>query len=419
MIDSDDDLIDALDLSQEAKRKALALYKDYYINNRFKIHSSDCIIPENRFYKVLKDCLILSQQKIEERSISTKFIFPNINKDDLEWPEGLNFTPIKEISFSSLSLTNLKKYLEMASDPNTFLVIGNVPMKNNFENDNIHEFILKGLLFVEKSLRNLKLNCEKKIKLKDDQEISKNLKSLFNSVIFNLESGIIRISYFDEMFIKIEKGMISSVPQLIIEPFFILEKSTRFNTNLNDLAGIDFSKFSQRELIKFYHKIVDKDIQDKVFHRLNIEYLITESLKNLIFKISEAKHGTILVFGFIGNPNDQNLFQPGAIKLNIPYGSSFLKIKELHSNKTLSIIEMYENAIVSLSKTDGAMIFNQDLDLILAGAFLKTVSSVTSSGGARRKSAEGFVRDNEGVAAIVISQDGGITFLPKNDIDAE
>lgn len=377
----DEELDVAIDLSQNARRKALIFYREYYLNDRFKIRSSDCIIPENIFSKILTDCLVMSQQKIEERLISTKFLFPTINKSVLELPEGLNFTPIEENSFSSLNLKNLKKYLEMASDPNTFLVIGNFPKKNNVEDINKHTFRLKGFLFVEKSLRNLRLKLNNKIRLKTNQEVSKILKGLFNSVIFSINAGVIRISYFDQIFIKIEKGMMSSMQEFYLEIPLIINHSKSFNNNLKSLVGIDFSKYSFTELMEKYHEIVDKDTQDKIFKRLSIEYLLIESLKNLIMKISDAKHGTILIFGFSGNTNDKNLFQPGGINLKIPYGSLFLKIIKPHSNETLSLIEMQENAIMSLSKTDGAMIFNQDLDLILAGAFLKTVSSVSSSGG--------------------------------------
>ena len=108
--------------------------------------------------------------------------------------------------------------------------------------------------------------------------------------------------------------------------------------------------------------------------------------------------------------------------MEIPYGSTLLKLTELdnpnsffseENQEIFNCIEMYENAIVSLSKTDGAMIFNQKLDLILVGAFLKTKSSASLSGGARRKSAEGFIIDNKGTMAIVISQDGTVTYLPE------
>lgn len=138
-------------------------------------------------------------------------------------------------------------------------------------------------------------------------------------------------------------------------------------------------------------------------------------------KISEDRHGSTLIFNFEGDVDDNKLFQPGAIKLEIPYGSTLLKLTELkeplsfHTEESRGIyntIEMYENAIASLSKTDGAMVFNHNLDLILVGAFLKTKSSASLIGGARRKSAEGFIKDNKGTMAIVISQDEGITYLP-------
>jgi len=152
-----------------------------------------------------------------------------------------------------------------------------------------------------------------------------------------------------------------------------------------------------------------------------IDYRLFKSLKRILIKMSEAKHGTTLIFGFKGNPKDKNLFQPGAIELKIPYGSNLLELEfpraivsdDSKDKKLIELINIYEKAIISLSKTDGAMIFNQNLDLILAGAFLKTKSSASLTGGARRKSAEGFIRDNPDTIAIVISQDGSITLLPK------
>ena len=129
---------------------------------------------------------------------------------------------------------------------------------------------------------------------------------------------------------------------------------------------------SLKELI---NKLSDEDIdeltQKKIIIQALINYRILESLRNIFLKISEARHGSTLIFNFEGDINDNNLFQPGAIKLEIPYGSTLLKLTELdnpnsffseENQEIFNCIEMYENAIVSLSKTDGAMIFNQKLD---------------------------------------------------------
>ncbi len=131
------------------------------------------------------------------------------------------------------------------------------------------------------------------------------------------------------------------------------------------------------------------------------------------------RSGTTLIFGFDGNPYGTDFFQPGAIKLKIPIGNEFIKLTERSGPSYFSYdteisskkVQTYKKAIISLSKTDGAMIFNKNLDLILAGAILKVDSSALGSGGARRKSAEAFTSDT-GTLGIVISQDGKITILP-------
>ena len=82
-------------------------------------------------------------------------------------------------------------------------------------------------------------------------------------------------------------------------------------------------------------------------------------------------------------------------------------------NQTNEMIEIYKNAIISLSKTDGAMIFDDSLNLISAGTFLKVEKNVIGLGGARRKSAESFVSQQKDTLAIVISQDGTISMVNK------
>lgn len=405
----------AISLNQIAEQKALSYYSEGYIEERFDIPSSECIIPNKIFLKILNDCIILSQQKIEERLISTKLLFPN-KKDG--FPQGVKFIPIEEFSFPSIDLTNLKKYLEMAGDANTFLVI------DFFENEeDDRRFSLKGFMFIEKSLRSFVIKYKQEKFSMKYQKSSELLGCLFNSVIFSVDFGRVSVSYFDKTFLIIEKGIISPISYFDIEIFLISSFSSEFQDKLKDFLGDDFKDLSLKKLInKLYVEDIDELTQKKIIIQALINYRILESLRNIFLKISEARHGSTLIFNFEGDINDNNLFQPGAIKLEIPYGSTLLKLTELdnpnsffseENQEIFNCIEMYENAIVSLSKTDGAMIFNQKLDLILVGAFLKTKSSASLSGGARRKSAEGFIMDNKGTMAIVISQDGTVTYLPE------
>ena len=107
--------------------------------------------------------------------------------------------------------------------------------------------------------------------------------------------------------------------------------------------------------------------------------------------------------------------------MKLPYGTKLLELLEIESTikllkrekqRLFDSIRRFEEAIVSLSFTDGAMIFDQNLDLIMAGTFLKIQSSSSISGGARRKSAEGFIKNNKETIGLVISQDGTVTLLP-------
>jgi hypothetical protein len=69
-----------------------------------------------------------------------------------------------------------------------------------------------------------------------------------------------------------------------------------------------------------------------------------------------------------------------------------------------------KKAIINLTRTDGAVVFNEKLGVIGAGVFLKMTSSVIGSGGARRKSAESFVEAKPGTVVFVISQDGMVKY---------
>jgi len=408
----------AISLSQISKEKALSYYSESYEQNGLKITSSECIIPDEIFLKILNDCLILSQQKIEDRVISTKFIFLNSKSGFSKWPKGVIFIPIEEISFPSIDLQILKKFLEMVSDTNSFLVIDFLENKR----DNLN-FSLKGFMFVEKSLNSLLFTYEQERLSMKGKSMKDLLVCLYNSVIFSVNDGRVSVSYLNESFLIIEKGLISQNPYFDIEIFFISNYSKEFREKIKDFIGKDFKDLPLKELInKLYVEEIDELTQKKLIKRALIEYKVSESLRNIFLKISEARHGSTLIFNFEGNIDDKELFQPGAIKLKIPYGSTLLKMREIDeiisfhnedSQEVFNSIEMYESAIVSISKTDGAMIFNPNLDLILAGAFLKTKSSASLSGGARRKSAEGFIMDNKGSMAIVISQDGSITYLPE------
>ncbi len=274
-------------------------------------------------------------------------------------------------------------------------------------------------MFAEQSLNRLIFKYEQKRRSMGLKDLKNLIGYLYDSVIFSVNNGRVSVSYLNESFLIIEKGLIFQNPFLLKETLSISNDSRGFQEKLKSF--IDEVDLSQEEIIKMINSgKVEESIQKKMVIQTLIDNKIHESLRNIFLKISDDRHGSTLIFNYNGDINDEQLFQPGAIRLEIPYGSTLLKLAELRDKKsfftgksqeTYNTIEMYEKAIVSLSKTDGAMIFNQNLDLILVGAILKTKSSASLIGGARRKSAEGFIKDNKGTMAIVISQDGTINYL--------
>ncbi len=404
------DPLTALSLNREAEERALKIYMEFYTEKNFTIPSSNCIIPNKVFLKILNDCIILSQQKIEGRYISTQFLFPNLKIEKYTWPEGVEFIEIDNINILSLDLETLKKYLEMASE-NTFLVI-----------DITKElFILKGFMFINKSIRHFASTINKRSSIRG-QDISKQNNCLFNSVIFSIENGQVSLSYINDTFLIIENGLLIPKNFYDFEIHWILEISRKFNKKRRSMLGEKYQWFSTNDLVKIYiNEKLDKNLRQIVEIYILAEDLIEESLRNIIKKISKARHGTTMIFNFNGNIKYLNLFHPGFIQVKLPYGTKLLELLEIENTTKflkrekqglIDSIRRYEEAIVSLSFTDGAMIFDQNLDLIMAGTFLKIQSSSSASGGARRKSAEGFIEDNKETIGLVISQDGTVTLLP-------
>lgn len=394
----------SISLNSESEEKVFSLYEKFYNYEksyegpRFKISSSRCIIPREIFIKILNDSIILSLQTIEDRPISTKFLFPNMKNGTSNWPKGVKFIPVEELSLPNINLQNLKRFFEMASDFNTFLII------NFSENDkNESEFNFTGFMFVEKSLNNLIFKSElERVELKQ-KNLKEPLGCLYDSVIFSIDKGRVKVSYLNEPFITIEKGTILEAPKFDIESGFVAILSSGVKDRIQKM--INKTDLPVKKRITIMQLILDK---------------IRESLKKIVLKISEARHGSTLIFNFEGDVNNEKDFQPDPIKIEVPYGSTLLRLAELtdpisfrskEAQEIYNTVEMYENVIISLSKTDGALIFDQHLDLVLTGAFLKSKTSASLSGGARRKSAEGFVRDNKNTMAITISQDGNITII--------
>lgn len=411
-------------MNQIAEKKALSIYHNFYDRTTIEqIPPYECIFPDNVFIKILNDVIVLSQQKIEDRLINTKIIFIDNDLKDLGCPDGFNYIPIKKRTFNSLDLSNFKRFLEMTSDSNSFLLIS-VSKENNEE----IAFSLIGFIFIDVSMNYFISHFERsKMYIEKDgystineEKIIKKLKCTLNSIFCKIKNGGVEFSYFNKVFLKILKGMLIEPFEAILDVRFIISFSNKFFKKLISFDKEDLRKIPICCLSEHWDSYNEKSLEG--FNRFDQIYCLTlNSLTEVILELSESHHGTTMVFGFKGDIRNEEKFQPNAIELNIPYGDLLLEFAEdeKKDQEILQTLKTYEKAIISLSKTDGAMIFNSNLNLVSVGTFFKVKSSATSlssEGGARLKSAEGFIDNNNDTIAFVISQDGTIHFIQKKYI---
>lgn len=371
----------AVALSDDAKSIIGKIYKDFYGTHAF--------IENNILIEIINKSFILSLQKIEERPINAKIIIIDDSKWDKGFPKGTLFINFKEDIISNLKFQTIKKYIGITEEINVCLVI---KIQESIFGD-VGDFKLKGLLIFDKSIPSFASQFQL-WSLKPDK-YEKHLDCIYNSLLIAISQGKILLSFLNNELLTIEKGKISHHPNISKFISLLFERSNLYSI---------IERYEEEELPNLY------DSYYTAFH-------------NIFSKISKDRHGSILIFCYNGEINDEKYFHPNAIEIKIPIMTFLQKIKEkkvnpLNEKDIKNIIKMYEKGIISLSKTDGALIFNEDLDLILAGAFLK-VDISSSIGGARRRTAETFTKKIEKMG-VSISQDGTITLFdsfPKKDSD--
>jgi hypothetical protein len=162
---------------------------------------------------------------------------------------------------------------------------------------------------------------------------------------------------------------------------------------------------------------------------------LADAIERIIKHMVALQHGGTLVFGVPSGELDQSFFQPGYIKCNLPIGLTILRkinvfrvesfrcqgsddeyLQDRDEASFPKLVQALVYGIANLSKTDGAVIFDESMTAVAAGVFLKVTETASTPGGARIKSAESFVNANAGTFAIVVSQDGKVTLIPDEEI---
>lgn len=363
---------------------------------------------------MLEGAVLLSQQKIEDRPVKTNFLIPSPHLDTKRALKGqfIGTVWVDDIRMSELSFKQLKRYIEIAGDESSYLII--CPTQTN-------SFIFKGFLFFAKSLKTIFAD-ELKNLLKSISISTFCSQAINESLIVSINDRTVTVSLGNEPFFRIEKGEFFEVSDFSNEISATLGASILFNKKADYIA----ENFGDERGAKFLQ---------------NIRLIIQRAFHEIITTIVDMRHGATLIFGSTWTTNDESKFQPGAIKVKMPFGTLILRIYEsfynelnyelffgeddfedslLLSENTKKSVDArmlqeelieWRKAIINMSKTDGAMVFNQNLDVIGAGAFIKMNSTVIGSGGARKKSAESFVKANPGTVVIVISQDGMVDLI--------
>ena len=360
----------AVKLTKEARVNAIKEYHSAYRENN---------IQDDIFLTILEKSYVLSLEKVEERPIKTKFIIFSEDIKNIDWPKGVTFVKFENQKLTELTLYNdLERYIEFASSSNLYLVIHPTLRKKKAKS----QFQLYGILVLHKSIQYF----VRKFKYWDltSDAYSKDLGKLFRSIIFTLDNGKVIVSSFNNEFLVYEKGHISSKTEVSDLLFKIMNKDYGY-------SGL-------------YEKYLD-EVGDTWSYVENI-------LRNIIKRISNERHGSTLIFCYDREIETEEYIQPGAIEIEVPLGTILEAHKDLIKNRN-QLIKKYnhfEDIIVSLSNTDGALIFNDKIELIRAGVIFKVNIQAHGPGGSRHKSAEVFIKATNS-CGFVISQDGRITII--------
>lgn len=380
----------AINLTSEATEKGFEIYM-----HKCAACGVDNFINKDLFSLLLDGAIQLSLQNIETRPLMTNFLIPSLDLDiktDTSIRSIGKTVLVKEINMSELNFEQLKPYLEIAGDNSSYLII-RATHTNSFE--------FKGFLFLKKPLNDIFTEV-----LEKPLWSFFSIKEIKNCVIISIHDRSVTVNFGNEPLIRIEKGDFFEASDFSNEIRAILEVSVEFNIKVDAIN----KKMSNERGQEFLD---------------NINPILQKVLFNIINTIANIHHGSTLIFG-VQTINEESNFLPKAIIVNIPYGKIFLHFYESIYEKGDDLVFREEGtefpvfkedfidlqkAIINLSRTDGALVFNQNLEVIGAGAFIKIKSTAEGSGGARRKSAESFVNANPGTVAIVISQDGAVTLF--------
>jgi len=353
------------------------------------------------YAEVLHFAVLLSQRLIEGRKLRLTLLMPAENLDLARLAHrdrscGVVHVQLPDPRARELTLSGLDPYLGSAPDEASLFVI------QQLHSSKAHRL---SLLYFGKPLTPAgRGRCEQ----------GSVLALVQSSLTIRVAYGIVSVGVGLDWFLTLQQGEMQEIPRFECEIDAILAVSGCFRTQRDAFLG----QLQQRLTLG------DRGMAAQEVHRS-----ISAALREIIATIAHAQHGTTLVFGTQSSLHDTMHYQPGALSLDLPLGEALLeqlacwrdallgppvgpdeqREQEQHEKMAAERRAAIVRAIINLSQTDGAVVFDDRLTAIGSSTFLKVKESAPVQGGARRKSAQSFVRAHPGVVAVVISQDGFVS----------
>jgi hypothetical protein len=371
-------------------------------------------IPVSRrlFEKILDGLAHLMLQVIEGQAVEARLlVLQSVPLEELRsrshgW--GFEFVSLGPTLIKRFELSEMKVFLPCAGGSRCQVLA---------EPHNDTALRLHGLLFLPKPLK--ALSEERSPWLADPL-----LDPILGALEFSFSNRQLTISVGGDPLVGADRGFLRQVPQLDEEIKAAVDACEGLRERIQAFAGEATRERSR------WASMMGK-VSDQSFDPISAEEVrsrVENTMRDILSSIAAMRHGATLVFvGQFQNGETDTRFQPGFIPTRIPVGDAIVHQLSVYQVEwmrcqgsddewlqrrdeafTSERIRALKSAVVALSRTDGALIFDSHLELVAAGAFLKVTSVATATGGARRKSAESFVRSNPGTAAVVISQDGEV-----------
>jgi len=392
-------------LTAPALTAALAIYRQ-----RCDDLHIECQLPESAFAEALDLALLLSQRVVEGRKLRLTLL---VQAEDMDLARqvqkdrscGVVHIQLPDSKGPELVFSALEPYLGCASDQSSLCAVQRLEGCPTLR---------LGLLYFGTDLSSLSRRpCEP----------GSLLALVQRSLTIRIEYGTVSVGVGMDWFLTLQQGELLEIPRFEREIDAILAASGAFRSRL-DRFLTDADRQNDG-----WSAVPDQAQATALAPALegSIRKAMGDALREIIATIAHAQHGSTLLFGTESMVGDTMHYQPVALNLDLPLGEAVLhqfeapraqegdescleqgQCEKLAAERTAAIVR----AIINLSQTDGAVVFDGSLTAIGSSTFLKVKESAAVAGGARRKSAQSFVRAHPGVVAVVISQDGFVSLCP-------